>query len=106
MSGLEFKRQWAVSLIPLEARTRLRVQDSLAERLMSEVSMLMSEWLQERMQDRERLLDAAAAQRGEDRSKAISAMSKKRKAAHAPSVGVGRFGLTDAEVRELARGRV
>ena len=102
----KYKMQWAVGLIPVEARTMLGVQDSLAVRLMSEVSMLMCEWLQERMRDRERLLSEAATRRGGDRKAEISALSKKKKVAHAPQVGIGRFGLTDGEVRELARGEV
>ena len=101
----KFKMQWAVGLIPLEARMMLPVQDSLAERWMAEMSMLMSEWLQERVRVREGLLDAAAARRGGDRKAEIKSMSKK-KASHVPHVGVGRFGLTEAEVRELARGEV
>ena len=94
-----FKVQFAVGLIPLEAREMLALMDSVAERLMVEMSLWMCEWMQERVRERERILDGKElARRAESK-----ALNKKKPAV---VVEVGRFGLTELEVSEVARGVV
>ena len=67
-----FKVQFAVGLIPLEARGMLALMDSVAERLMVEMSLWMCEWMQERVRERERILDGKGlARRAENKWKSV-----------------------------------
>ena len=67
---------WAAGLIPLEARDVLGQPMSVAVGVLSEVSLEMGKWLQERMRDREAMLDLAEAARGGNRKEQIKAKGR------------------------------
>ena len=94
---------WAAGLIPLEAKDVLGQPMVVAVSVLSEVSMEMGKWLQERMRDREVMLDLREAERGGDRKEKIKAAGRK---VHVTYTEEGQLGLTEAEARAVARGEV
>ena len=87
----------------MEARDVLGQPVSIAVGVLSEVSLEMGKWLQERMRDREAMLDLGEAERGGDRKEKIKAEGRK---VHVTYTEEGQLGLTEAEARAVARGEV
>ena len=94
---------WAAALIPLEAREVLGQPMAVAVGVLSEVSLEMGKWLQERMRDREAMLDLAEAARGGNRKEQIKAKTRQVQDSYREE---GQLGLTEAEARAVARGEV
>ena len=77
---------------------------SIAVGVLSEVSLEMGKWLQERMRVTESLLGLAAAKRGENRKEAIKA--KGRTPFLKGGEGELQLGLSEEETRAVLRGEV
>jgi len=79
-------------------------ESTFAEVALSEVSLKMGAWLQERMQERESILRSKAAERGEERVKKSKSVTQRKQGAEEKVEKP--LGLTEIEVRAVARGDV
>ena len=93
----------ALGLIPSEAKMILK-ESTIAEVALSEVSLRMSGWFHDRMQERESILRSKAAERGERREKKSSSEAQRKQQAEDKIARP--LGLTEAEVRAVSRGEV